>query len=69
MAEESDGDPSSLRNVKILLYTACRKLPLAIHLDGNFKLLRWLSLISNLEKLYSVKHNDDLILKLDAFLI
>jgi hypothetical protein len=42
MAEESDGDPSSLRNVKILLYIACRKLPLAIHLDGNFKLLRWL---------------------------
>jgi hypothetical protein len=42
MAEESDGDPSSLKNVKIIFCTACRKLPFAIHLDENFKLLRWL---------------------------
>lgn len=42
MAEETDGDPSSSKKVKILYCTACGKLPLAIHLDGNFKLLRWL---------------------------
>lgn len=42
MVEESEGDPSSSKNVKILFCTAYGKLPLAIHLDGKFKLLRWL---------------------------
>lgn len=40
MDEKSDGDSRYFKNIKILFCTACRKLSLAIHVDGNFQVAK-----------------------------